>query len=90
MKCQLSGYDSVVVTRLLISCGKKIARGVSQLLRLWEESLIHTQVQQKRAEIKKIVLVYLPLKKKVAFLLHLRKIHGLNPGVLVEVPEAKY
>lgn len=60
MKCQLSGHDAVVVTRLLISCGKKIARGVSQLLRLWEESLIHTQVQQKRAEIKKFVLVYLP------------------------------
>lgn len=38
---------------------------------------------------KKFVLVYLPYLKN-GILVSLKEIHGLNPGVLVEVSEAKY
>lgn len=57
---------------------------------LGRKSDSHTGTTEEGRNKKNCASLFAFKKKKVAFLLHLRKIRGLNPGVLVEVPEAKY
>lgn len=58
---------------------------------LGRKSDSHTGITEEGRNKKVCTSLFALFKKiKVAFLLRLRKIRGLNPGILVEVPEAKY